>query len=218
MTVPLVFGASIVAVMVLALFGDLEDETALLALATIGQTAVFIIWPLVVSRIYGTGKPSLDYGVRVQLPVDVGYGVAAALVGLIGGGAVAQFVAVLLDVDSGEAGNTGVLDDVEGSAWAPVMFVLIAFLIPIAEELMFRGLVMGGLRRRWGPTVAIWGSAAVFTLPHFVGGSLAETAVLYTQIFIYGVVLAWLVHKTGRLGPSIVAHICVNSLVVILAT
>jgi membrane protease YdiL (CAAX protease family) len=218
MTLPLVFAATVVAVVLLWMFGDVDDEAATIGAATIAQTAVFIVWPLALARTLGTGYPRRDLGLYVDLPTDVGYGVAGALVGLIGGGALAAGIAALLNVNVDDAGNTGVLDDVEGTAWAPIMIVMIVVLVPISEELMFRGLVMRSIQRRWGRAWGLWGGALVFTLPHFAGGNPAETLVLYSQVFVYGVVLGYMAQRFDRLGPSIIAHMCVNSMVIILAT
>ena len=79
-----------------------------------------------------------------------------------------------------------------------------AVAVPIAEELLFRGVLYGWLRARWGAVRGGMLSALVFALVHppSAGGTL--------QIFLVGLVLAWLYERSGSLWPSIVLHGCNN--------
>ena len=83
-------------------------------------------------------------------------------------------------------------------------------LAPIFEELVFRGLLFGTLRRklRWGAAAVI--SAAIFALAHGYG-VLGFTSVLWS-----GVIWAWAYEKTGSLLPGMLAH-AVNNLMVCLS-
>ena len=77
-----------------------------------------------------------------------------------------------------------------------------AVAVPIAEELLFRGVLYGWLRARWGAVRGGMLSAVVFALMHPPGGAL--------QIFLVGLVLAWLYERSGSLWPSMVLHGCNN--------
>jgi hypothetical protein len=83
-------------------------------------------------------------------------------------------------------------------------------LAPTFEELVFRGLLFGTLRRkfRWGTAAVI--SAAIFALAHGYG-VLGFTSVLWS-----GVIWAWAYEKTGSLLPGMLAH-AVNNLMVCLS-
>ena len=78
---------------------------------------------------------------------------------------------------------------------------------PVTEEIFFRGFVFAGLAPRLGIRRAIVVSALVFSVFHLAIGVLLP-------IFITGVLLAWLYHRTGSLWPGIAAHAGQNFLAV----
>ena len=84
-------------------------------------------------------------------------------------------------------------------------FQALAVWTPITEEILFRGFIFAGLISRFGIRGAIVGSAVIFSVFHFTVGVLIP-------IFITGVLLAWLYHRTGSLWPSIAAHAGQNAL------
>jgi membrane protease YdiL (CAAX protease family) len=79
------------------------------------------------------------------------------------------------------------------------------------EELFFRGLVQRAVARRFGRVAAIGASAVLFGLAHF---ELLQLPAL----ILFGVVLAVLADRTGRLGPGIVAHAAFNAVTVLTLT
>ena len=83
----------------------------------------------------------------------------------------------------------------------------LALWTPITEEIFFRGFVFAGLAPRLGIPRAIIVSALVFSAFHLALGVLVP-------IFITGVLLAWLYHRTGSLWPGIAAHAGQNALAV----
>ncbi len=97
-----------------------------------------------------------------------------------------------------------------------VVFALFACIgSPIVEELYFRGLVFRsllGLTRSWERHVRVLGpvllSAALFGIVHFQPIELPGLAA-------FGVVLALLAYRTGRLGPGLIAHITFNASTII---
>lgn len=88
--------------------------------------------------------------------------------------------------------------------------VLIAsLLVPVAEEIFFRGYVFTAYRRRYSPLVAALLSTALFALLHLNLEALVP-------IFVLGLVLVLLYHWTGSLLPGIAAHGINNALVFVL--
>lgn len=77
---------------------------------------------------------------------------------------------------------------------------------PLFEELAFRGLLYGSLRRRLGPVHAALVSASIFSVVHFYSlpGFLAT--------WWSGIVWAWAFERTHSLWPGIVAHGVYNAL------
>lgn len=83
-----------------------------------------------------------------------------------------------------------------------------AFITPLLEELLHRGVVYGRLRRMMAMWPAIIVSALVFAVLHF-------NIVQFTYAFLLGIVLAIFVEKTGHIYPAVVAHIIANGIAVI---
>jgi membrane protease YdiL (CAAX protease family) len=89
---------------------------------------------------------------------------------------------------------------------------------PITEELLYRGVLQGALRRRFPPVTAIALTSAVFAVTHVQGGSLAlVVGVLLVPIFALSLLLGWLVERDGgRIGRAFFAHAAYNSVQVLL--
>jgi membrane protease YdiL (CAAX protease family) len=101
------------------------------------------------------------------------------------------------------------LADKATGAGVLLLVLIVVIAAPIVEEIFFRGLLLGALRRRWGTTIAVVGSAAVFALTHF---ELLQLPAL----FAFGLLAGALYVRTGRLGPSIVAHFAFNATAVLM--
>ena len=82
--------------------------------------------------------------------------------------------------------------------------IFVALAGPFAEELVFRGFVFRGLAHRWGPAAGILLSAAIFSIAH------ANVAVLI-PIFVAGLLLGWLYHRTGSLWGCVWVHATQNA-------
>jgi hypothetical protein len=94
------------------------------------------------------------------------------------------------------------------------MIVLAALGAPVAEELFFRGLALRAFERRWGPAWGIVLSTAVFASLHVIAasGAVGARLILVVGIAVYGGAFGALTWVTGRLAPSIVGHVCINTL------
>ena len=91
-----------------------------------------------------------------------------------------------------------------------VELIGLGIIVPIAEELMFRGLIYRRIRCMIGPRQAIVVSGLVFGMYH---GNLVQG--LYG--FLVGCIMAWLYEKYGSLKAPILFHVCAN-LVSVIAT
>jgi membrane protease YdiL (CAAX protease family) len=89
------------------------------------------------------------------------------------------------------------------SAFAVVVFG------PLVEELLFRGLGFG-LLRRWGPITAVIGTAAAFAFWH----GLVQA---WPALFIFGVGIAVLRLRTGSVLPGYAFHAFFNAAALALA-
>jgi len=89
----------------------------------------------------------------------------------------------------------------------------VVIVAPALEEIMFRGALLGALRRGgFDPWSGILLCALIFALLHIpalVGGAVAPGLAM---LFALGVVLGWCVARTGSLAASITAHMLFNAL------
>lgn len=99
-------------------------------------------------------------------------------------------------------------DKATDSMGVVLLFLVVAIAAPIVEEIFFRGLLLRSIERRHGAKWGLVGSSAIF-------GSVHLQALQFPALFLFGLVAGWLALRTGRLGPSIVAHLAFNTVAVI---
>ncbi|HEX2747123.1 MAG TPA: CPBP family glutamic-type intramembrane protease [Verrucomicrobiales bacterium] len=92
----------------------------------------------------------------------------------------------------------------------PSAFFLLCFIPAITEEIGFRGLMQTILLRALTPKKAIFVSSLLFATAHF-------NLFGFPYLFLVGVVLGWLLHKTGSVYPGMIIHAAHNLVVVYLA-
>jgi len=97
-------------------------------------------------------------------------------------------------------------DIAEAFGSLPFQILLVAIAAPISEEIFFRGMMFGGMRRRMPMLVAAFLSAAVFGLLHALTGLSAVP-----PLIAFGFILAVLYEKTGSIVPGILLHMLNNS-------
>ncbi len=89
--------------------------------------------------------------------------------------------------------------------WAVAVFVIVVFIAPLCEEIIFRGLLWGAVDRRWGQWVALVVTTVVFALAH-----LEFTRATLLAVVAIPIALARL--YSGGLLASVVAHQVTNLL------
>ena len=167
----------------------------------------------------GTGSVVADYGLRLRPWPDIPVGIVV--------GVASQFLLVpLLELPLrpfvhnlsqrlGHPTRQLLGPASAGTASLVVLSLLICVGSPVVEELFFRGLVLRAalwrfrdLGRRAGPALAIVLTGLFFGLVHF-------EALQFLGLAGFGMVLGVLAWRSGRLGPSIVAHMAFNATTVI---
>ncbi len=91
-------------------------------------------------------------------------------------------------------------------AW---LLLLVCVVVPIGEEIFFRGFVYGALRARLRVSVAVGLSALLFALVHI-------EVFHFFPIFVLGLILATLYERTHTLLPGMLVH-GLNNVVAVLA-
>jgi membrane protease YdiL (CAAX protease family) len=180
-------------------------------------TAVLLIWVVFIRR-----KPLWSLGFSLsRLPGDLGFTLVGALV----------MGAVYLLLLGGVRVFFGIASETPSEAFeyflrsalfsrGDLLFILAVVLIyPIFEEIWFRGVVYGPMRREFGRTVAIIGGALLFAFSHdnllpvnqFIGGlafgiayEMRRTLVAPILLHIAGngtlAAMAWLLPKWGLIS------------------
>ncbi|NTW28298.1 MAG: CPBP family intramembrane metalloprotease [Coriobacteriia bacterium] len=172
---------------------------------------LFVVYALYVVAVWmGTRRSGLGFArsvgfARVDRP---GMWLAAALGGAVLARVVTAVYAIVLAVlnltPPGQSVDLTKLFPA-GVAGTIMAAIAIGVLAPFAEELVFRGVLLRSLRKRWGIPVAIVGSSVVFALAHFSGYD-------FVPIALTAVILGWLYVRSGSLWVSMVAHSAYNLL------
>lgn len=89
------------------------------------------------------------------------------------------------------------------------LYLLIAVLAPIAEEVYFRGMMFPLMRRRFSMIFTIFQNALLFAVVHFI-------PLLVPSLFVIGCVLTWARDQSDSIYPSIALHVLQNSLAVVI--
>jgi uncharacterized protein len=224
-------GGFLVGQVVGAIFGELagviagESGSQLTAIAKSTQppewyvlSTLFGLWvgyvgsPWLASRTAGTKHFLRDIGLRLR-PIDLLGGVVI--------GVASQFAIDLLyapfqhSIHDYDAPTQKIFGTSHGGGLALVVLGTVV-LAPFAEEMIFRGLLLKGLvrlgapetmgpsaRRNVGVAIAVVLDGLLFGLAH---GELVQLA----GLALFGMVLAAISYRTGRLGMNMVAHASFN--------
>jgi membrane protease YdiL (CAAX protease family) len=90
-------------------------------------------------------------------------------------------------------------------------FFKVAVIAPVIEELIFRGLILHGLRKNYHATTAVLVSALLFSLFHLNPWQMPAT-------FVLGVILGWLMIRTNSILLAILGHSLNNLIVLVTIT
>ena len=197
---------------------NLTDPDPPFDLASGAATSLTILASaLVTARLTGRLRPWQFGLARLEVVRSVGWMFLAL------GGFVLAFAAALapfvllgaLSLNDGDAVgyrlSSGGLPVDQSSGPAVVIFSVlgIAVLAPICEEIFFRGVMFGSLRRWKGVWVAAAITAIVFSAAH-----LEFSPVIFADRLIAGFVWCLVYARTGRLLPGMMAHAANNAVVI----
>jgi len=183
----------------------IEAPTGVLVL--LGAVAPWLAlggWPLIVTAWRGNG-PRIDLGLRLTWS-DAGWGALAGVAGLFLAGIAAVITQLFVpDVTSAAAEAATQLEESAGRLSLTIFALVVMVGAPMVEELFFRGLFFGALRKRGvGAVLTIVITAVVFAGFHFEP----------TRFFVLlptGILLGWVRWKTGSTGAAMVGHGLVNA-------
>ena len=93
-------------------------------------------------------------------------------------------------------------------------FVMLV-LLPVGEEILFRGIAYIGLAGRFGQTKGMVLSALLFAALHGYLHFFVPSVLVGIPMFLMGLTLAWLYIRTKSLIPCIITHSLVNLILVL---
>ena len=182
--------------------------TAALAVTAVGAAALAVVllarwrWPLLWSR-------DMPPGFVLTRPRDYRWLLAAVAVGLLApwlGGVVTHVLARGHEVGQ----NVEQLVRHAPLGGRIAVAVLAVGVAPVAEELLFRGVLLSALIPRCGLPVAAVLSAAAFAAIHLPG--LGWHWYALPQLLLLGIALVWLRVRGRSLWPAVLAHGVHNAL------
>lgn len=191
---------------------EATDDLGFALVTSAGLWLGFLVLPLLWAR--GHGGPARHLGLAarwVDLPLGLAVGLASTVVtAVISSAALTRSQQETLESKAGE-----VVERAQGAAAVVLLVLSLCVLTPLAEEVFFRGLFFGSLRRMMNPWVAVLAGGLAFGPVHFSGGPGRVVAVQIGLLGLFGVALCALAQRTGRLGASIVAHATFNTVTVV---
>ena len=185
-------------------------QVLILVVTTVGQFAVFFALAVALVRSWHSSRPFRYLSYRPPSAVEL------VLAGL-GAVAVVPLAEVLdrwsylvlpplRELAAGEAALLAV-----HSPWQAVLvFGAIAVTPAVCEEALFRGWLLGTLRRRLALVPAIAVQAVLFALFHMSPLSIVALAFV-------GLYLGWLFERTGSIAASMTAHCLYNATIIVVS-
>jgi uncharacterized protein len=165
--------------------------------------------PVLAARTKGNGVVE-DFGLRFR-PIDVPVGLVIGIVSQLVLVPIVSLPWIALlgkDLDDLDDSAQALADKATDPLGVALLVVIVVLGAPVVEELFFRGLLQRSLLRRVAPVLAVGISALVFGVTHF-------QLLQFPALVAFGAILGFLALRTGRLGPSIVAHMAFNAVTVI---
>lgn len=171
---------------------DIALVTAGSAIATLGILAA-------IAACKGRGTLVTDFGLRLRFG-DWPWLAAGILLAVVANGGVRVIEWVAGTEQTQEVADALVRSGTAGKVFGALAVVIAA---PLAEELLFRGLLLRALLRRFGAVLAVLGSGAVFALVHLLDPA---TITLLAPLALVGVVSGIRAVRSGELSQSILLH------------
>jgi membrane protease YdiL (CAAX protease family) len=182
-------------------------------IATVGYVPA-LVWCWYASRRWGTGRFRSDVGLGARW-VDAGWGPVTWGACLVTEIAVAFVVVVLKIPFTSNVRNVSDFDVDRG--YVVSLLVLAVLAAPIAEEIVFRGVVLRGLLSRSGPVMAVGLQGLLFGFAHFDPVRGSGNIGLILVLSSVGCVLGGAAFLFRRLAPTMIAHAILNGIAMALA-
>lgn len=182
---------------------------ALLAVIGYGPS---LWWCRFASDRWGTGDLGQDIGLRPRWS-DIGWGPVVWLCAL---GAQLAVAAIVVGFDIPIENNTDGFSQLQADRTYVISLVITAVIAaPIVEEMVFRGVVMRGLRSRLPMLLVIIFQGLLFGAAHVDPVRGAGNIGLVMVLSGVGIALGGATAIIGRIGPAIAAHALFNGVILL---
>ena len=186
------------ALLAYAFAGSLTSSAGAVALALAVPTVCAAALAALITQIRGNG-PRIDLGLTMTRR-DVVVGAACGLAGLVITIPASVLYVAIVGADATSSVGEALGAVRSGPALAVTIFVIVVFVAPLCEEIVYRGLLWGAVERlganRWW---ALGVTTFVFALAHFEFSRTPLLLVVAIPIGIARVI-------TGRLPAGVIAH------------
>ena len=198
--------STLFAVTAVSITGAPTASVGVLIAGQIGLWLALVGVPVFASHTKGTGSLRDDFGFtaawRDLWGLPIGVGCQVVLIPVI----YVAVEALFGDLDV-EGPARELADRARGPAYL-VLAVLVTVVAPVVEEIFYRGLMLRAAINRLGVPVGVVFTSFVFGISHF-------QLVQLPGLFAFGVVLAVLSVRSGRLGLPIAAHVAFNAVTIV---
>ena len=215
----------VVAGVVLAISGSVTIQTveheglppSVIIIALAGSGIVLFLGCILMRRMRGIDWATLGMRSTTVRPL------VAAVLAYVAYVVIAESIGRIFQVDpDGEFTRQLAQQLIPPGAGLPYIALAVAFagvIVPVAEEILFRGFLLTWLRERSNAIVTVIVSSLLFSAVHFYflmpGGEFGIFA--SAGIFVLGLLLGWLAIWSRSLWPPIVLHVINNLVVVVIA-
>ena len=186
------------ALLAYALAGSLTSSAWAVALALSVPTVCAAALAAFITRIRGNG-PRIDLGLTMTRR-DIAVGVACGFAGLVITIPASVLYVAIVGADATSAVGEALGGVRAGPALAVLVFLIVVFVAPLCEEIVYRGLLWGAVERlganRWW---ALGVTTLVFALAHL---EFTRTPLLLVVAIPIGIARV----ITGRLPAGVIAH------------
>jgi CAAX protease family protein len=183
-----------------------SSELAATIVGVLVQSAAVIGWLYAVSRRKGVGTLRDDFGLELR-PRDLSWVLAGAFIVGISTVAILPITEIAnLKDTSQEVART--FERADGLADKLLFTAVVVLVAPVAEELLFRGVLLRALLRRLAVGPALLISALTFALVHVVGDF--GTGYYVPAFLLLGLVSGFEAIRTRSLSHSIYLHMGFN--------
>lgn len=203
------FIAQIILVSIASFLGSTAEELLL-------NTAVYVSYAMLAQLAFGLVflYVSKQTNIKKALKLNFNLGVTniffcvlIAGIGVFGLSPLANVGTEVLRL-IGYAVDESFIFNIDSIGFLIISIILLAGVPAIIEEFVFRGVILQGLRK-YGKWVAILGSSALFALVHL-------SAEQFIFPFLFGIIMAFVVIKTGSIFASMIIHFLANTATILL--